>query len=165
LSIGTSLIGRMVAVSTRRARPITLETLPRELVADWIAKDGRARVQVLPRTGQEDKASLRRFAVAVQAVAPDATGAPIATKASGDSVVQAFLQAGAYSFLAVTVLLAFVLRRTRHFVLTLLPVLSGLLTFATCAALDLPLNFANIIALPLLFGVGVAFNIYFVPAW
>jgi len=43
--------------------------------------------------------------------------------------------------------------------------LSGLLTFATCAALDLPLNFTNIIALPLLFGVGVAFNIYFVLAW
>jgi hopanoid biosynthesis associated RND transporter like protein HpnN len=149
-----------------QARPITLETLPRELVADWIAKDGRARVQVLPRTGQEDNASLRRFAVAVQGVAPDATGAPIATKASGDSVVQAFLQAGAYSFLAITVLLVFVLRRTRHVVLTLLPVLlSGLLTFATCAALNLPLNFANIIALPLLFGVGVAFNIYFVLAW
>ena len=58
------------------------------------------------------------------------------------------------------------LRRVRDVVLTMLPVLlSGLLTFATCAALDLPLNFANIIALPLLFGVGVAFNIYFVMAW
>src|SRR4029079_18734253 len=49
---------------------------------------------------------------------------------------------------------------------TLIPVLlSGLLTFATCAVLDLPLNFANIVALPLLFGMGVAFNIYFVTAW
>ena len=57
-------------------------------------------------------------------------------------------------------------RNTRDVVLTMLPVLlSGLLTFATCAALDLPLNFTNIIALPLLFGVGVAFNIYFVLAW
>ena len=50
--------------------------------------------------------------------------------------------------------------------LTMAPVLlSGLLTFATCAILNLTLNFANIIALPLLFGVGVAFNIYFVTAW
>jgi len=54
----------------------------------------------------------------------------------------------------------------RDVVLTMLPVmLSGLLTFATCAALGLPLNFTNIIALPLLFGIGVAFNIYFVLAW
>jgi hopanoid biosynthesis associated RND transporter like protein HpnN len=148
-----------------QARPITLESLPRQLVADWIAKDGRARIQVLPRGGK-DEASLHRFALAVQKVAPDATGVPIDTRASGNSVVRAFLEAGVYSLVSITVILVLVLRRTRDVVLTLIPVLlSGLLTFATCAALDLPLNFANIIALPLLFGVGVAFNIYFVLAW
>jgi hopanoid biosynthesis associated RND transporter like protein HpnN len=148
-----------------QARPITLESLPRQLVADWIAKDGRARIQVLPRGGK-DEASLHRFALAVQKVAPDATGVPIDTRASGNSVVRAFLAAGVYSLVSITVILVLVLRRTRDVVLTLIPVLlSGLLTFATCAALDLPLNFANIIALPLLFGVGVAFNIYFVLAW
>ena len=31
--------------------------------------------------------------------------------------------------------------------------------------LGLKLNFANVIALPLLLGIGVAFNIYFVVAW
>jgi hypothetical protein len=148
-----------------QARPISLESLPRQLVADWIAADGRARIQVLPRGGQ-DEASLHRFAEAVQKVAPDATGAPIDTRASGDSVVRAFLEAGVYSLVSITIILVLVLRRARDVILTLIPVmLSGLLTFATCGALDLPLNFANIIALPLLFGVGVAFNIYFVLAW
>ncbi len=149
-----------------QAGPVTLKTLPPELVADWIAKDGRARIQVLPRDNGEDNASLRRFADAILAIAPDATGRPISISASGDTVVEAFLQAGLYSLLAIILLLAVVLRRARDVVLTMLPVLlSGLLTFATCAALDLPLNFTNIIALPLLFGVGVAFNIYFVLAW
>jgi hopanoid biosynthesis associated RND transporter like protein HpnN len=148
-----------------QAQPITLENLPRPLAADWISADGRARIQVLPRGGQ-DEASLHRFAQAVQKVAPDATGAPIDTRASGDSVVRAFLEAGVYSLVAITVILVLALRRARDVALTLIPVmLSGLLTFATCAVLDLPLNFANIIALPLLFGVGVAFNIYFVLAW
>jgi len=148
-----------------KAQPITLETLPRQLVADWVAKDGRARIQLLPRGGN-DEASLRRFALAVQSVAPDATGAPIDTRASGNSVVRAFLEAGVYSLVSITVILVLALRRTRDVVLTLIPVLlSGLLTFASCAVFDLPLNFANIIALPLLFGVGVAFNIYFVLAW
>jgi hopanoid biosynthesis associated RND transporter like protein HpnN len=148
-----------------KAQPITLENLPRQLAADWVAKDGRARIQVLPRGGQ-DEASLRRFALAVQSVAPDATGAPIDTMASGNSVVRAFLEAGVYSLVSITVILVLALRRARDVILTLIPVLlSGLLTFATCAALGLPLNFANIIALPLLFGVGVAFNIYFVLAW
>jgi predicted exporter len=149
-----------------QARPITLESLPRQLLADWIARDGRVRIQVLPRTGQGNNASLRRFAQAVESVAPEATGAPIGTRASGDSVVRAFLEAGVYSLVSITAILVLALRRARDVVLTLIPVLlSGLLTFATCAALDLPLNFANIIALPLLFGVGVAFNIYFVLAW
>jgi hopanoid biosynthesis associated RND transporter like protein HpnN len=149
-----------------QAGPVTPQTLPSELVADWIAKDGRARIQVLPRDSGEDNASLRHFAEAILAIAPDATGRPISISASGDTVVEAFLQAGLYSLLAIILLLAVVLRRTRDVVLTMLPVLlSGLLTFATCAAFDLPLNFTNIIALPLLFGVGVAFNIYFVLAW
>jgi hopanoid biosynthesis associated RND transporter like protein HpnN len=149
-----------------QAGPVTLETLPTELVADWIAKDGRARIQVLPHDNQGDNASLRRFSEAIQNIAPDATGRPISISASGDSVVEAFLQAGVYSILAITLLLALALRRVRDVVLTMLPVLlSGLLTFATCAALGLPLNFANIIALPLLFGIGVAFNIYFVLGW
>jgi hopanoid biosynthesis associated RND transporter like protein HpnN len=148
-----------------KARPVSLENLPGELIADWTAVDGRARLLVLPKDDHDD-ASLRRFARAVQSVAPDATGWPISTAASGESIVHAFLQAGAYSFVAIAVLLAGVLRRVRDVVLTMLPVmLSGLLTFGTCGALDLPLNFTNIIALPLLFGVGVAFNIYFVLAW
>jgi hopanoid biosynthesis associated RND transporter like protein HpnN len=149
-----------------QAAPVTPETLPPDLVADWIARDGSARVEVFPRGNPNDDALVQRFARAVQAVAPDATGTPISIHAAGDSIVTAFLQAGVLSGVAITLLLALVLRRVRDVVLTMIPVLlSGLLTLATCAALDLPLNFANIIALPLLFGIGVAFNIYFVMAW
>ena len=148
-----------------KARSISVQNLPGSLIADWTAMGGRARLLVLPKD-DHDEASLQRFARAVQSVAPEATGWPISTAASGESIIHAFLQAGAYSFVAITLLLAGVLRRVRDVVLTIVPVmLSGLLTFGTCAALDLPLNFTNIIALPLLFGVGVAFNIYFVLAW
>ena len=149
-----------------KASPVTLDTLPPDVVADWMTKDGRVRLQVMPHPGRTDNESLRRFAAAVQTVAPDATGAPIDTSASADTIVEAFLQAAAYSGIVIVALLAVVLRRARDVVLTMLPgLLSGLLTFATCGILDLPLNFTNIIALPLLFGVGVAFNIYFVMAW
>lgn len=149
-----------------QAGPVTIETLPRDIVSDWIARDGRARIQVFPRPELGSDDGLWRFARAVQAVAPDATGVPISIHAAGDTIVTAFLEAGVYSFVAITLILLVALRRVRDVVLTMIPVLlSGLLTFATTAALDLPLNFANIIALPLLFGVGVAFNIYFVMAW
>jgi hypothetical protein len=149
-----------------KASPLSIDTLPPDLVADWMTKDGRVRLQVLPHAGRTDNESLRRFAAAVQEVAPNASGAPIYTSASADTVVEAFLQAGAYAGVVIIVLLAVVLRRARDVVLAMLPaLLSGLLTFATCGILGLPLNFTNIIALPLLFGVGVAFNIYFVMAW
>jgi len=58
------------------------------------------------------------------------------------------------------------LRNLRDVLLTLAPLLlAGLLTLACSVLIGLPLNFANIIALPLLFGIGVAFNVYFVMAW
>jgi len=80
--------------------------------------------------------------------------------------VRAFVQAGALAVLAIVLLLALTLRRLSDVLLTLAPLaLSGLATLGICAAIDLPLNFENIIALPLLAGIGVAFNIYFVIAW
>jgi uncharacterized protein len=149
-----------------KASPVTFETLPEDIRADWITSDNRARVQVFPRVIGDDADALLVFSEAVQAVAPDATGTPISIHAAGESILTAFLQAGAFSAITITILLGFALRRIRDVVLTMLPVfLSGMLTFAFCAALGLPLNFTNIIALPLLFGVGVAFNIYFVMAW
>jgi predicted RND superfamily exporter protein len=70
------------------------------------------------------------------------------------------------SFITIVILLIAVLRRTADVLMTLVPlILAGLLTVGSCVLLDLQLNFANIIALPLLLGIGVAFNIYFVVAW
>ena len=58
------------------------------------------------------------------------------------------------------------LRRVLDVALVLAPLLlSALLTVLVAVLLPVPLNFANIIALPLLLGVGVSFNIYFVMNW
>src|SRR5207248_10562390 len=81
-------------------------------------------------------------------------------------VVVAFIGAGVWALFSICLLLAITLCRVADVLLTLAPVLlSGLVTLGFCAALPMPLNFENIIALPLLFGIGVAFNIYFVMAW
>jgi uncharacterized protein len=149
-----------------RAGPVTREDLPPELVADWVAQDGRARVMVFPSGEPVDNADLRRFSSAVQAVAPGATGTPVVIRGAGDSIVAAFLQAAALSGVAVATLLLMAFRRIYDVAVAMLPVLlSGVLTLATCVLLGQPLNFANVIALPLLIGIGVAFNIYFVLAW
>jgi hopanoid biosynthesis associated RND transporter like protein HpnN len=149
-----------------QAEPVTLETLPQELVHDWVAADGRARIEVFPAGDSNDNETLRRFVAAVRQIAPDATGAPVSIQESSRTIVQAFLQAGLWAFVSITVLLAAVLRRAADVLVTLAPLLlAGLLTLGLCVAIGQPLNFANIIALPLLFGIGVAFTIYFVMAW
>jgi len=80
--------------------------------------------------------------------------------------VRACIEAGLWALLSITVLLAITLRRATDVLLTLAPLtLAGLLTLGTCVIVGLPLNFENIIALPLLFGIGVAFSIYYVMAW
>jgi hopanoid biosynthesis associated RND transporter like protein HpnN len=148
------------------AQPVTLQTLPDDVVRDWITADGRARVSISPKGNVNDDAVLSRFIDAVSVVAPDATGTPIGIREGGRTVVRAFLEAGALSFVAITALLFLVLRRVRDVAITMAPiVLTGLLTLGSCVLIGQPLNFANIIALPLLFGIGVAFHIYFVMSW
>ena len=149
-----------------KAQPITPATMPAELRADWIAKDGTARIQVFPRDTSNDPAALSAFSDQVLAVAPNATGAPISIRESGKTILGAFIEAGILSFVVIVILLALVLRSLHDVLMTLAPlVLTFLLTLATCVLLGMRLNFANVIALPLLLGIGVAFNIYFVVAW
>ncbi|TCZ64993.1 MMPL family transporter [Roseicella aquatilis] len=149
-----------------QAGPVTWDTLPPDLVADWMATDGRARILVFPHGEVGDNDGLRGFVDAVRAVAPGATGTPVIIREAGDSIVLAFLQAAALSAITIALLLYLALRRLSDVGRAMLPVLlSGLLTLGSCVLLDEPLNFANIIALPLLLGIGVAFNIYFVSAW
>ncbi|MDB5923892.1 MAG: hopanoid biosynthesis-associated transporter HpnN [Betaproteobacteria bacterium] len=146
--------------------PVTRESLPQDLVRDWIAPDGRARIEVRPAGDSTDNTVLRRFVEAVRGIAPDATGAPVTMYEAGRAIATAFIQAGAWAALAITIVLIVVLRRASDVLLTLAPLLlSGVLTLALCVVIGLPLNYANIIALPLLFGIGVSFNIYFVMAW
>ena len=78
----------------------------------------------------------------------------------GRSSKPGFLRSRASPLLWIT------LRRIADVVLTLVPLLVAVIvTLELSVALDLPLNFANIIALPLLLGVGVAFKIYYIMAW
>lgn len=149
-----------------QAEPVTERSLPDVLRNRWRTPDGRARVEVLPKGDPNDNETLREFARAVLAAEPAATGGPIAILQSGDTIIQAFYEAGFWALLSITVLLWVTLRRLRDMLLTLIPLLvAGVVTLELCVALGLKINFANIIALPLLLGIGVAFKIYYVMAW
>jgi uncharacterized protein len=149
-----------------KAQQVTRENLPPALVNQWITKDGQARIEVMPSGNENDNATLREFARDVQNVEPNATEGPVSILEARRTVITAFLEAAAWALLSIAVLLWITLRRLGDVLLTLIPLLvAGLVTLEICAAIGMPLNFANIIALPLLLGVGVAFKIYYIMAW
>jgi len=149
-----------------QAEPVTLKSLPPDLVSSWKSKDGVIRVEALPKGDPNDNDTLRKFAAAVLAAEPTAIGGPVSILKSGDTVVKAFIHAGVYALLVIGLLLWITLRRFVDVLMTLVPLLvAGAVTLEICVLVGLPLNFANIVAFPLLLGVGVAFKIYYVVAW
>src|SRR5216684_3901507 len=148
------------------AERVSIETLPPELKKAWMSTDGRFRIEVMPKGDGNDNAVLRRFVTAVHSVAPEAVGTPVFMIEAATTVVKAFLQAGILSLLLIALILFVALRRWIDVALTLVPLLVAIvITLEICVLVGLRLNFANIIALPLLLGVGVAFKIYYIIAW
>jgi hopanoid biosynthesis associated RND transporter like protein HpnN len=148
------------------AEPVSIESLPATLRQVWVAADGRAVMEVAPRGDANDNANLTRFVAAVRTVVPDAAGTPVFMIEAADTMVTAFLQAGFFSVTAIALILMIALRRWVDVALTLVPLLVAIVvTLEICVVIGLWLIFANIIALPLLLGVGVAFKIYYIVAW
>jgi len=149
-----------------QAQQITRDNLPPDFARDWATPAGLARIEVAPKGDPNNNEVLRTFARAVQTVAPDATEGPIAILEARRTVVTAFIVAGACALFSIAVILWITLRRISDVLLTLIPLLmAGVVTLEICVLIGMPLNFANIIALPLLLGVGVAFKIYYIMAW
>lgn len=137
--------------------------IPQDLRRRYVAPDGTARVEVFPKEDLRDNRAMRRFVRETQTVAPTATGAPVLFVEAGDTVVRACLQATAIALAAAVVLFAFTLRSLLDAMLVMLPVaLSAVLTAAGAVRFGIPLNLANLIALPLLLGLSIAFGVYLV---
>jgi hopanoid biosynthesis associated RND transporter like protein HpnN len=148
------------------ATEVTAETMPEEFKSHWIAADGRAKVEVYAKGAVRDPAILGPFVDAVRKLAPQATGGPVLILETGRTVSHAFLHASLYALAGITIVLAIMLRRPRDVVLVIVPLmLAGLYTLGATVLFGMQFNYANVIAVPLLMGIGVAFDIYFVTLW
>ena len=159
-----SLPGRLEALNASLdADYISLETLPDQLKRLWVSAGGKRRVEIYPKQDMQDNRALREFVRAVQSVSPEVTGAPINNLEASDAVAAAFRQAFLYAFAAITLMLFILLTRKRDVFLVLVPLLTAaLVTGAISVLAGLPLNFANVIALPLLLGIGVDSGIHII---
>jgi len=145
------------------ARPVGLDDVPAALRSRMLTDDGRARVQVLPSGDLTDNAELVRFVEGVREVTPRATGNAVSYLEAARSVVGSFQQALISAFVVIAALLWGMWRRvddTLRVLATLL--LAALLTAAASVVLGIPFNFADVIVVPLLLGIGVDSAIHLV---
>ncbi|MBL8671282.1 MAG: MMPL family transporter [Alphaproteobacteria bacterium] len=138
------------------AERVAIASLPAELAARMVAPDGRARIEIVPAVDVGDAAALRRFIDQVEPIAPWLTGTPTVVLAARDAILASFAEASLVTVAGIALLLLALLRSATDMMLVLAPLLlAALLTAATAALLGISLNFANVIAVPLLFGLGV----------
>jgi hopanoid biosynthesis associated RND transporter like protein HpnN len=159
----TALDGIRAALT---AEPVDLESLPTTLKRSWVAPNGSARISVWPSGNASNPAAIARFVASVRKIIPDVSGTPVTVKEAGMTVLTAFGQAAGLAIFAISLLLLFAMRSVLRAALTLAPVLLTLsLTMGTLVLFRQPVNLENLIALPLILGIGVSFNIYLVSAW
>ncbi len=143
--------------------PPTYEQLPASVRSRLQGQDGRFQHSILPADDIVDVRSLGAYVDRVRAVAPQATGRPVVEQGVGKVVVESFKQALFYAFIAVAFILLLALRNIKYTLMVLLPLmLTAVFTVAIAVLIDMPFNMANILVLPLIFGLGVDNGIHVV---
>ena len=142
---------------------MTLENLPDALLARMVTADGRVRIQIFPREDLNDHAAMAAFVDSVRTVTPDVAGSAAEIVESGRAVVSALRQALLSAIAVITLFLLVLWRRVDDTALVLVPLgLAATLTVAAAVLFDIPFNFADVIVLPLLLGIGVDSGIHLV---
>ncbi len=145
-----------------QAETFTAEQLPPEIKSRYIS-EGLYRVEVFPREDLNDLDALKSFVTKVKGIAPSATGTPVGIVGAGKIISKAFLQAFVIAVAAIAILLFFIRRRVGEVLLILAPLLVSLgLTASATVLFKIPFNFANIIVVPLLLGIGLDYGIHLV---
>lgn len=142
---------------------VSADDVPHAVQQRYRGTDASYRVEVFPASVIMDEADLEAFIETVRSISPAVTGSPVQIIESGNIVRTAMLQATGLAFVLVTAFLLMVLRSFKQVIFILVPVvLAGMFTLATAAVMGLSFNFANVIVLPLLLGLGVDAGIHYV---
>ena len=167
-AVEQDLMGTLPAALLRlqtavEATPFAEEDLPVSLSSRWRSESGEYRMLVYPKEDINNNETLRHFVRSVQSVAPQVTGVPVVSLEAGEAVVSAFTQAFLLALTGIVLVLLILLRSVKHTALVLVPLLlSAVFTAAFTVLLEVPFNFANIIALPLLLGLGIDSSLHMV---
>jgi hypothetical protein len=146
-----------------QAEPVSLDTLPASLRAQYVAEDGTARIELFASEDLSLPGAMERFADAALGVDPTATGAAVTIVESARAIEGSMARALLYATLTIATLLLFLWRNVTDMLLAMTPlVFASVTTAAAAVLLGLPFNYADVIVLPLLLGIGVDSGIHLV---
>ncbi|MSQ97109.1 MAG: hypothetical protein EXR98_21500 [Gemmataceae bacterium] len=144
---------RLCDVST--PTPIRLDDLPSCLRDRYIGKNGKWLVRVFAKDCLWNFEPLENFIRQIRTVDPEATGKPFTTLEGLKAMQSGFLWAGVYALIAMVLVLLLDFGRVKHTLVALLPLAMGMIaTLGFMAMFGFALNPANMIAFPLILGVG-----------
>ena len=142
---------------------VTIESLDETIRERYVASDGRWRLEISPRADMRDEGKLYEFVDAVKSVSDDAMGPAINVAGSARAVAQSMIMATLAALVLVVLIVWPALRNVRDVALVLAPLLlASTLMVGYTVVFDAPFNFANVIVLPLLLGLGVDSSIHYV---
>ncbi|MEM1192855.1 MAG: MMPL family transporter [Pseudomonadota bacterium] len=142
---------------------VALDTLPARVRDRYLSVDGKWRIDLLPKADVREPANLKSFVGDVEAVFPDIAGGAIQSEKAGQIIARSMIEASAFALIVITVMLFLFVPNPVTVILMLFPLgLAAILTIATGVLVDVPFNYANVIVLPLLMGIGIDSGIHLV---
>ena len=142
------------------AKIIFEEDIPVSLKKRYIGQNGKIRVEIVPSKDLDNFDYKKSFIASVSNINLNISGGSFTTYEAGKEVVKSFKEAIVASIFLTTLFLIFTLRNFKKVFIVFVNLIAAFLfTLYFLGALGINLNFANIIALPLLFGFGAATSI------
>jgi uncharacterized protein len=135
--------------------PIGLTDLPPRLRERFVGNTGKWLLQVFAKESLWEYAALKHFVDQIRRVDPEATGKPFSTLEGLRSMKHGFEWAAVYALLAIVAVFYLDFRSVWHTLLALAPLAMGMIvSLGVMSLIGMPLNPANMIAFPLILGVG-----------
>ncbi len=161
-SMAGDLLSRLLMLkSMSNPEAPTMNDLPESFLTRFVSKNGKHLMKIYTDVDIWNMEEMERFVNKVRSVDANATGTPLQTYEASKQMQQGYVTAAIYAFIAVFVLLFIDFRCLKETLLSLAPMLLGLLlTFGILGLLDIPLNPANMIVLPLILGVGIDYGVH-----
>ena len=162
--VAEELLGRLHALyAVSQPEPPQLTDLPPSLVNRFVSRNGKQLMKIYSKADIWDMVGMEQFVSAVRSVDPRATGNPMQIYEGSRLMKRSYEEAALYALLMIVPVVFFDFRSLRYTLLAMLPLGLGMLQmFGLMGLLNIPLNPANMIVLPLILGIGIDAGVHVV---